>query len=140
VKHDSTAIVAVTWDKVANKVQLVSHRIFQPTTEEPLDFERCVEGTVRQIRERFRLMAVYFDPYQMQAVAQRLRSCGVPMREYPQTMDRLTALGSNLYDLIKGSGLTGLSRRGDPAGGLACGGAGDAAGLEAQQRKDLAQN
>ena len=140
VKHDSTAIVAVTWDKVANKVQLVSHRIFQPTTEEPLDFERCVEGTVRQIRERFRLMAVYFDPYQMQAEAQRLRSCGVPMREYPQTMDRLTALGSNLYDLIKGSGLTGLSRRGDPAGGLACGGAGDAAGLEAQQRKDLAQN
>lgn len=105
VKHDSTAIVAVTWDKVAGKVGLVSHRIFQPTASQPLDFERCVEGTIRQYRERFSLRGVYYDPYQMQAVAQRLQACGVPMREFPQTMDRLTALGSNLYDLIKGRGL-----------------------------------
>jgi DNA replication protein DnaC len=105
VKHDSTAIVAVTWDKAARKVRVVSHRVFQPTAVEPLDFERCVEGTVQQLRERFRVMAVYYDPYQMTAVAQRLASNGVPMREFPQTMDRLTALGSNLYDLIKSRGL-----------------------------------
>jgi hypothetical protein len=105
VKHDSTAIVVVTWDKRVNKVRLVSHRIFQPTADQPLDFERCIEGTIRQYRERFSVRGVYYDPYQMQAVAQRLQACGVPMREYPQTMDRLTALGSNLYDLIKGRGL-----------------------------------
>jgi hypothetical protein len=105
VKHDSTAIVAVTWDKKTNKVRLVSHRIFQPSANQPLDFERCVEGTVRQLRDHFHVQAVYFDPYQMTAVAQRLSASGIPMREYPQTMDRLTALGSNLYDLIKGGGL-----------------------------------
>jgi hypothetical protein len=105
VKHDSTAIVAVTWDKALNKVRLVSHRIFQPTADQPLDFERCVEGTIRQLRERFQVRAVYYDPYQMTAVAQRLAANGVPMRECPQTMDRLTALGSNLYDLIKSRGL-----------------------------------
>jgi hypothetical protein len=105
VKHDSTAIVGVTWDKTRNKVRLVSHCVFQPTADQPLDFERCVEGTVQQLRERFRVQAVYYDPYQMTAVAQRLSSAGVPMREFPQTMDRLTALGSNLYDLIKSRGL-----------------------------------
>jgi hypothetical protein len=105
VKHDSTAIVAVTWDKVACKVRLVNHRIFQPSADQPLDFERCVEGTVRQLHERFRVQGVYYDPYQMTAAAQRLQSNGIPMREFPQTMDRLTALGSNLYDLIKGGGL-----------------------------------
>jgi hypothetical protein len=40
VKRDSTAIVAVTWDSVAKKVRLLAHRIFQPSAEEPLDFER----------------------------------------------------------------------------------------------------
>ena len=105
VKHDSTAVVAVAWDRAARKVRLVSHCIFQPSPDQPLDFERCVEGTVRQLRERFCVRAVYYDPYQMTAIAQRLQSAGVPMREYPQTMDRLAALGSNLYDLIKGGGL-----------------------------------
>src|SRR5262249_33809914 len=101
VKHDSTAIVAVTWDKTQNKVRLIAHRIFQPTADQPLDFERCVEGTVRQLRERFRVQAVYFDPYQMTAVAQRLASNGIPMREYPQTMDRLTPPGSHLHHPIQ---------------------------------------
>jgi hypothetical protein len=105
VKHDSTAIVVVTWDKRVSKARLVSHRIFQPTASQPLDFEKCIEGTIRQYRERFSVRGVYYDPYQMQAVAQRLQASGVPMREYPQTMDRLTALGSHLYDLIKGRGL-----------------------------------
>ena len=50
-------------------------------------------------------MGVYYDPYQMTAVAQRLSASGVPVREFPQTMDQLTALGSNLYDLIKSRGL-----------------------------------
>jgi hypothetical protein len=105
VKHDSTALAWVTWDKRRNRVRLVGHRIFQPTPDQPLDFERCIEGVVWQLRERFRLQAVHYDPYQMAAIAQRLRAAGLALREMPQTMDRLTALGSNLYDLVKSRGL-----------------------------------
>jgi phage terminase large subunit-like protein len=41
----------------------------------------------------------------MAAVAQRLQAAGAPMREYAQTAGNLTAMGSNLYELIKGRGL-----------------------------------
>ncbi len=105
VKRDSTAIVAVTWDKALSKVRLVGHRIFQPTAAQPLDFERTVEATVREMRGRFSVRGVYYDPYQMAAVAQRLQAAGVPMREYPQSPANLTSMGSNLYEMIKSRGI-----------------------------------
>jgi phage terminase large subunit-like protein len=101
VKRDSTAIVAVTWDKPANKVRLVFHRIFQPSAKAPLDFEATVERTVRELTTRFAVRGVFYDPYQMAAVAQRLQQAGVRMNEYPQTVSNLTEIGSNLYELIK---------------------------------------
>jgi phage terminase large subunit-like protein len=105
VKRDSTAIVVVGWDKAASKARMAAHRIFQPSPQEPLDFEATVERTVRELCQRFAVRRVLYDPYQMAAVAQRLQSAGVPMREYPQTLANLTAIGSNLYELIKGGNL-----------------------------------
>jgi phage terminase large subunit-like protein len=104
-KRDSTAIVAVTWDAPTNKAQLVFHRVFQPSPDEPLDFEATVERTVHELRRRFAVRGVWYDPYQMAAVAQRLQAAGAPMREFPQTTGNLTAMGSNLYELVKGRGL-----------------------------------
>ena len=95
VKRDSTAIVAVTWDNMAKKVNLVSHRIFQPTVNDPLNFEATIEQTLRDLCSRFSVRGVYFDPYQMQSTARRLQASNVPMREYPQSVPNLTAAGSN---------------------------------------------
>jgi hypothetical protein len=104
-KRDSTAIVVVTFNKDAQKVVLVLHRIFQPSPKEPLDFEATVERTVRELMTRFAVRGVFYDPYQMAAVAQRLQKAGVPMREFPQTSGGLTEIGSNLYELIKARGI-----------------------------------
>ena len=41
----------------------------------------------------------------MAAVAQWLQVTGIPMREYPQSVPNLTAIGANLYELIKSGGL-----------------------------------
>jgi phage terminase large subunit-like protein len=38
----------------------------------------------------------------MQAVAQRLAHCGLPLVEFPQSVPNLTEASSNLYELIKG--------------------------------------
>jgi hypothetical protein len=54
---------------------------------------------------RFAVRGVFYDPYQMAAVAQRLQKAGVPMREFPQTSGGLTEIGSNLYELIKARGI-----------------------------------
>jgi phage terminase large subunit-like protein len=105
VKRDSTAIVAVTWDKETKKVRLVFHRVFQPSADSPLDFENTVEATIKELRKRFVLREVRFDPYQMQSVAQRLVRDGMRMVEFPQSMPNLTEASTNLYELIKGRNL-----------------------------------
>jgi phage terminase large subunit-like protein len=101
VKHDSTAIVCVSWDKKAGKARLVWHRIYQPSPTEPLHFEATVEKTILDLRQRFTIRKVIFDPYQMQASAQRLRGVGVHIEEFPQSSPRLTESSQNLFELIK---------------------------------------
>jgi phage terminase large subunit-like protein len=105
VKHDSTAIVAVTFDNETKKVRLIAHRVFQPTPDDPLDFEATIEETILDLRQRFALRRVLFDPYQMQAVAQRLTRAGIPIEEFPQTSRNLTSIGQNLFELITGRNL-----------------------------------
>jgi phage terminase large subunit-like protein len=105
VKHDSTAIVVVHWDNANARGRLVTHRIFQPSPSEPLDFEAAIESTLLDLNTRFRVIKVLYDPYQMMAVAQRLSRAGVPMEEYPQTVPNLTQASQNLYELIRARSL-----------------------------------
>jgi phage terminase large subunit-like protein len=105
VKHDSTAIVAVTWDQGVQKLRLIWHRTFQPTPTEPLDFEAAIEGTLTDLAQRFRVRKVLFDPFQMAATAQRLARARIPVEEFPQTVPNLTAASQNLYELISGHNL-----------------------------------
>ena len=100
-KHDSTAIVATTWDHKAQQVKLVTHRIFQPSPDQPLDFEATIERTVLNLHKRFYVRKVLFDPYQMQATAQRLARAGLQVEEFPQSSANLTAAAQNLFDLIQ---------------------------------------
>jgi len=105
VKRDATAIVACTWDAEHKRVRLVWHRVFQPTPREPLDFEATVEQTLLDLRDRFDIREVRYDPFQMVAVAQRLTQAGVPMVEFPQSVPNLTEASTNLYELVKGGNL-----------------------------------
>jgi phage terminase large subunit-like protein len=109
VKRDSTAIVAATWDRGAKKVRHVWHRIFTPTKNNPINFEADVEATILDLKHRFRLREVRYDPWQMQASAQRLRQQGVNMVEFPQSMPNLTSASQNLYELIKTQNLVAYS-------------------------------
>jgi phage terminase large subunit-like protein len=101
VKRDSTALVACTYNKQTKSVRLVAHRVFTPSPNDPIDFEGTIAATVLEWREKFLLRKVYFDPFQMVAVAQRLARAGCKMEEYPQTIPNLTAATSNLFDLIQ---------------------------------------
>jgi phage terminase large subunit-like protein len=105
VKRDSTAVVACAYDRDLKKVRLVLHRVFQPTPEEPLDVENTIEATIEGLYRAFQVREVKFDPYQMQASAQRLLAQQIPMVEFPQTMGNLTEASSNLYELVKFSNL-----------------------------------
>jgi hypothetical protein len=105
VKRDSTAIVAVHWDRKAQRARLVWHRIFQPSSDDPLDFEAAIESTILDLHKRFRVLRAWYDPYQMQATAQRLQREGVKIEEFKQSVPGLTEASQNLYELIKGRNL-----------------------------------
>lgn len=105
VKRDSTAITATTWDRAVKKVRLLNHRIFTPSAAAPINFESDIENTILDMCRRYRVRAVFYDPWQMQSSAQRLIKAGVRMEEFPQSMPNLTAASQNLYELIKGQNL-----------------------------------
>ena len=88
VKHDSTAIVAVTWDD--DKPRLVAHRVFQPRPDDPIDFELTVERTLLDFNKRFCVQKVLFDPVHASSVMQRLSREGIDVEEFPQTTGNLT--------------------------------------------------
>jgi phage terminase large subunit-like protein len=105
VKRDSTAIVAVSWDRKYQFARLVWHRIYQPSAEDPMDFERVIEATLLELNKRFRVRKIWYDPYQMHATAQRLTRDGLKLEEFPQTVPNLTEASQNLFELIKGTNL-----------------------------------
>jgi hypothetical protein len=104
-KRDSTAIVVTHWDEKAKQVRLIFHRVFQPSPDGPLDFEAAIERTLLDLRKRFLLVKVLFDPWQMQASAQRLKRAGVNVEEFPQTASNLTMASQNLWELIHAQNL-----------------------------------
>jgi hypothetical protein len=80
--------------------------MFQPSPENPLDFEDAIEKTVLDLAQRFALREVRYDPFQMAATAQRLTRAGVPMVEFPQSVPNLVRMGQNLFELIKGRNIS----------------------------------
>jgi hypothetical protein len=100
VRRDSTALVACTWDAAAGKVRLITHRIFHPTPGDELNFEEAIEGTLLDWQRRYSIREVRYDPFAMQASAQRLVARRVPMIEWQQSPQNLTAASTALYELI----------------------------------------
>ena len=56
-KRDSTALVAVTFDRKSKCVRLVAHKVFTPTPGDPIDFEATIEKTLREWQRSFALAA-----------------------------------------------------------------------------------
>lgn len=105
LKRDSAAVVACACDRTGGPVQLIAHRVFTPRAGQTLDLESTLEETVRDFARRFTVREVRFDPWQFQRSAQGLTKEGLPMVEFPQSLPNLTAMSTNLYELLKGGNL-----------------------------------
>jgi len=103
IKNDSSGIVAVT--KQGDRIVLVRHQKWQPSKKNPLDMEESLERYIKELNEQFTVKSVYYDPFQFHRSAMTLSKDHIKMIEFPQTMDRITAMSQNLYDLIMGRNL-----------------------------------
>lgn len=105
LKRDSAAVVACAYEPETGKVRLLAHRVFVPTGGEALDIEATLEATIREFTRRFRVVEVRYDPWQFQRSAQTLAREGIPMAEFSQTVPNITAMSTNLYELLRGGNL-----------------------------------
>jgi phage terminase large subunit-like protein len=105
IKHDATAICVTTFDKNTQMVRLLKHVVYQPSPEQPLDFELTIEAYLLDLQRKFAVRKVRYDPYQLAAVMQRLAKQGVPVEEFPQSSPNLTAASQCLFDLIMSQAL-----------------------------------
>ncbi|MBA7587747.1 hypothetical protein ES708_29785 [subsurface metagenome] len=103
LRHDTTAIVSLT--KKDNKIQLIDCKTFQGKVGREVQLEEQVEAHILKLKQNFDLKEVLFDPYQFTRSAQTLANKGIKMTEFPQTLDRLTQMSQNLYDLIRGGNI-----------------------------------
>ncbi len=103
IKHDSSAVVGVYRDR--SLVKLGMAECWIPSKKQPLDIDESVGRYLREANKSFNLKVVYYDPYQCHQLATELKKEGIRMEEFPQTTDRLTQMGQNLYNLITGGNL-----------------------------------
>ncbi len=102
-KRDSTAVVAVY--RVEDRIILACHRIWQPSTNQPLDLEATVEEYLRVLYERYFVQKILCDPYQLHRSITTLQAAGLPIEEFPQTSANTTRMGQTLFDLLNGKNL-----------------------------------
>jgi len=76
------------------------YQVWQPTKEDPLNFERTIEKYLLELNKQFFLAIVYYDPWQMESSAQRLRERGLPMVPYPQTQPNTIKMTENFLDKL----------------------------------------
>lgn len=105
IKHDSASVVAVYYDRDKKRVVLARHRVWQPSSRDPLDIDHTIGDFLRELADAYTVNAILYDPYQMVDLATRLQSDGLPMKEYPQSVPNLTTMGQNLFELIKAGNL-----------------------------------
>jgi phage terminase large subunit-like protein len=103
LKNDCGALAAVTWE--GDKLRLVLHKIWKPTPGQALDLESTLEAELRSWHTRFTIRRIVVDPWQMARSIATLKAAGLPIEELPQTLPNLTAMGSALYEALRGHNL-----------------------------------
>jgi hypothetical protein len=79
-------------------VRVITHKLFKPVGAD-ISFA-AVEAEITGLSDRFELKGCYYDPYQMESAAQRMRATGINMVAFAQTPANLEAAASNLLTLV----------------------------------------
>lgn len=108
-KKDAAAVVAVTLNPVTHRYEVVFCRVWQPQGE-PLKLTETVGPAIVELHRNYRVLATYYDNYQMAAISEICQRAGVTMVDYPQTAARLES-DTLLQDSIRGNN---LAHYGDP--------------------------
>jgi phage terminase large subunit-like protein len=71
-----------------------------PKADEAVDLA-SIMAYIRELDQTYKLIEVAFDPRLFELPAQMLADTGVPMVEFPQSVERMTPAIGSLYEAIK---------------------------------------
>lgn len=100
VKWDCSALIALAKDETKKRgVYLVDHRIFEPQGK-TINFEVTIEATMLSWNKRYKIVACWFDPYQLLRSAQLLKEHRIKIEEFPQTVTNMVSATQSLSELL----------------------------------------
>lgn len=110
VKSDYCALDATTWNEETKKVENLLLDVWQPEPGKPIDLPLTVGARIVELHQKYNVVAVYYDPYQMAAIAQMCQRAGVKMVEFPQNIQRVQS-DTHFHGLLWGGN---FAHYGDP--------------------------
>jgi phage terminase large subunit-like protein len=105
VRRDSTALVAVSYDAKRAKLGVLYHKIWTPSKDDPVDLDATVETEILRLYNRMKVVSIVYDPTHLMQMMMRLKSKGLPVKLFEQTIPNMTAASQLLYDLLKARNL-----------------------------------
>ena len=101
IKHDSTALVCVKYDRHTDNLLLADQRIWVPSPGSPMDFEATLEFYIRRLDNwQTRIEKILVDPFQMHRTITMLQRAGLPIEPFPQSQPNLTLATETLYSAL----------------------------------------
>lgn len=100
VRHDTTAIVTC-WKRPDDGRWVCKAKVLVPPGGDRALPLALVEDEIRALRDRYRLLAVAFDPWSLRRSAEMLTGEGIPMVEHPMSAERMAVASALLYRLIE---------------------------------------
>ncbi len=98
IKKDSSAVVWM--HKRSDERIVVKATVFAPQGDGPLDLSK-LEGAIRDLADRYRVMSVSYDRWSFERSAQMLSDEGLLMVDFPMTNERTVPASTRLYEAIQ---------------------------------------
>jgi phage terminase large subunit-like protein len=98
LKRDSTAMII--GQRRPTRQLHTAAKIWMPQQDSAIDVSDVMQY-IRELDAQYELIEVAYDPRLFELPAQQLADEGIPMVEFPQTLERCTPAFGNLFEAIK---------------------------------------
>lgn len=103
-KDDTCAVAGVGHSKVLLRYEQIYFKLFRPDGKVPISLTKTVLPLLIALHRTNRIKAVYYDPFQLAAIAELCRKEGINMVEFPQ-MSLREASDTFFYECVKGKNI-----------------------------------
>lgn len=99
-KRDCVAASGWCHDSIRGKTIMLFHKIWTPKMGVDFDLEATLEAYILEMRRKFNVVSIIYDPRDLHQTMTRLRSRGLPCNEYIQNVENMVRASQAFYDAL----------------------------------------